>query len=630
MHKELANARGIGKTFEEEEKKIRADILPMLPKYEKAHIAFAKMVDAEANRNFSLVRDHSYKQRDAYKAVTFDNMVQLKSETAQKYYKNHELIGANLADIKTNLYANYVTQKGEAWCEAKFNQIEDDIIVKIISSAQANGDMQAVQDLLSTYGDRVEQSKLNNIRSGAVTAQKQNETITEVDRIVKKYNYDITKIDDMAKEMDYYETVDEGGTYYLGKEYMSSMQGVKYLYGGNGKDGIDCSAYTQQMMQAMKWDDIPRVADAQCKWAEDKGMFRPNDGSYQPKAGDLVFIVNTDPKNKNAYKNVTHVGFVDENGDLQQAGSSKGVGSVPMSTFEGKILGYATTGTRVKRIPRTAKEKQEARNMLWNACVKQQQLEKKRRTQLYNDADNEMWEMAQAGITDRALFQKVANRHMDDKELYRDLMGLVDNYTGQNGGVGGTSGGSKSGSLSSNEEAILKDMIDCGTIANESDLNEFFTQTGVSPAERRKILDYYQNNEFKSFDWNAMKQRFANVIGIRDDRLWRGAKEAAKDYIRQYKANNDGRLPAEEDVLKAACDAGMKPNISSWWGIGEQYSVWERLGIRQAEMYNMKISKIDESSNGYIVTYRDGSQEALTEDELDAKINKERFGMKEK
>ena len=34
--------------------------------------------------------------------------------------------------------------------------------------------------------------------------------------------------------------------------------------------------------------------------------------------------------------------------------------------------------------------------------------------------------------------------------------------------------------------------------------------------------------------------------------------------------------------------------------------------------------------NGYIVTYRDGSQEALTKDELDAKLNKERFGMKEK
>ena len=627
MHRELDNARGIGEEYTAEEKKIREECFGMVPKSKKAHLAFTRMVDSTADRNFSLVREHSYKQKDAYKAFTFDNMVRLQSETAQKYYKNHALIKASLDEIKTNLYANYLSQKGEEWCASKFNEIEDDIIQKTITTAISHDDKEAAQDLLSAYGDRVEASKLNTTRAGLINAEKQDATITMAQDIAKQAGYDVTKIDEILANVDSYGEINEGGTYYLAKEYIASRQGLRYEYGGNGNDGegIDCSAYTQQAMQAMKWDDIPRTADMQCKWAEDKGMFRPNDGSYQPKAGDLVFIVNTDPNNKNAYKNVTHVGFVDENGNLQQAGSSKGVGAVPMSTFDGKILGYATTGTRTRRIPMGAKEKEALRNRVWNECVKNKQMEQARINQNIESADDEMWEMQRKGITDPMAYQAVANRYADNKEVYRKLLALAENYTKPR--YGGAGGG-RAGGLSSDDEALIKDEIDCGRYSDESSLGDLLVKNGASPAERRKILDYYRNNEFKSFDWSAMKQRFATVIGINDNYLWRGAKEAAKDYIRQYKADNDGRLPLEEDVLKVACDAGMKPNISMW--SSSQYSTWERLGIRQAEMYNMEISMIDENSSGYIVTYRDGSQEAFTEDEFDAKLKKVRMGEKEK
>lgn len=616
MRRELDGARGIGEEYEQSEKKIREECFGMVPKSKRAHVAFTKMVDAEASRNFSLVRDHSYKQRDAYKAVTFDNMVQLKSETVQKYYKNHELIGANLEDIRTNLYANYVTQKGEAWCESKFNQIEDDIIQKTIESAIANDDKEAAQDLLSAYGDRVEPSKLNSIRSNLINAEKQDAVITMAEQIAKDCEYDVTKIDEVMANVDSYGDVNEGGAYYLAKEYIADMQGTKYSWGGNDKNGIDCSGYTKNVMVKMGWTDIPRTADTQCKWAEDKGMFRPNDGSYQPKAGDLVFIVNTDPNNKNAYKNVTHVGFMDENGNLQQAGSSKGVGSVPMSTFEGKILGYATTGTKTSRMPMGAKEKEALRNKVYNNCVKQKQIEKARVEQTLEAIDDEMWKMSQAGITDPLAYQKVANRYANDKDVYRKAVATADSYTKPSG----------TGKLSSDEEAQLKDMIDCGEFGSVDKARDRLIQLGASPAEIRNLIDYYQNNEFKSYDWSAMKQRFKNVIGINDNYLWLGAKEAAKDFVRKYKADNDGRLPPEEDVLEAACNAGMKPKIA-WYSSKNQYSLWERMGIRRAEMYNMKISKIDESSNGgYIVTYRDGTQQEYTEAEFDAKLEKVRMG----
>ena len=616
MRREFDGARGIGEEYEQNEKKIREECFGMVPKSKRAHIAFTKMVDAEASRNFTLVRDHSYKQRDAYKAVTFDNMVQLKSETVQKYYKNHELIGANLADIKTNLYANYVTQKGEAWCEAKFNQIEDDIILKTIESAIANDDKEAAQDLLSAYGDRVEPSKLNNIRSNLINAEKQDAVITMAEQIAKDCEYDVTKIDEVMANVDSYGEVNEGGTYYLAKEYIADMQGTKYSWGGNDKNGIDCSGYTKNVMVKMGWTDIPRTADTQCKWAEDKGMFRPNDGSYQPKAGDLVFIVNTDPNNKNAYKNVTHVGFVDENGNMQQAGSSKGVGSVPMSTFEGKVLGYATTGTKTSRIPMSAKEKEALRNKVYNNCVKQKQIEKARVEQTLEAIDDEMWKMSQAGITDPLAYQKVATRYVNDKDVYRKAIATADSYTKPSG----------TGKLSEDDMAILKDRIDCGQYADEGFLRESLSSWGVPPHQQRQVLQYYKKHKEDKFDWGAMQQRFNKAIGTKDKVLWYAAKQAGQDYIEEYKRTHQGESPTNAQVLEVVLQSGVKPSVGWLGGAG-----YEAMGISNAEMrYFGWADAIDNNDGTVTVIAPSGAEMVVDKDDFDERIERLREGQVDK
>lgn len=616
MRREFDGARGIGEEYEQNEKKIREECFGMVPKSKRAHIAFTKMVDAEASRNFSLVRDHSYKQRNAYKAVTFDNMVQLKSETVQKYYNNHELLRANLEDIRTNLYANYVTQKGEAWCESKFNQIEDDIIQKTIESAIANDDKEAAQDLLSAYGDRVEPSKLNNIRSNLINAEKQDAVITMAEQIAKDCEYDVTKIDEVMANVDSYGEVNEGGAYYLAKEYIADMQGTKYSWGGNDKNGIDCSGYTKNVMVKMGWTDIPRTADTQCKWAEDKGMFRPNDGSYQPKAGDLVFIVNTDPNNKNAYKNVTHVGFVDENGNLQQSGSSKGVGSVPMSTFEGKILGYATTGTKTSRIPMSAKEKEALRNKVYNNCVKQKQIEKARVEQTLEAIDDEMWKMSQAGITDPLAYQKVANRYANDKDVYRKAVATADSYTKPSG----------TGKLSEDDMAILKDRIDCGQYADEGFLRESLSSWGVPPHQQRQVLQYYKKHKEDKFDWDAMQQRFNKEIGTKDKALWYGAKQAGQDYIEEYKRTHQGESPTNAQVLEVVLQSGVKPSVGWLGGAG-----YEAMGISNAEMrYFGWADAIDNNDGTVTVVAPSGAEMVVDKDVFDERIERLREGQVDK
>lgn len=135
------------------------------------------------------------------------------------------------------------------------------------------------------------------------------------------------------------------------KRLRDSLYGMPYELGADGTNATDCGLFTKSIANAGGYDIGDRSADGQLRHAEENGTFF-NGGT--PKAGSLVFIkgtsdrwtptddwntVQANPSNY-AYKGVTHVGFVDENGNILQAGSS-GVKAVPMSAFDGQIFGYA-------------------------------------------------------------------------------------------------------------------------------------------------------------------------------------------------------------------------------------------------------------------------------------------------
>lgn len=195
MRRELDNARGVGKDYEAEEKKIRQEVMKMLPKYEKAHLAFGNMVDKTNAQNFNLVREHSYKQKEAYKAVNFDNAVKLRAENAERNYANANLVAEQLADAKTLLYANY-KDKGEEWCAAKNKEIEADIIGKTLTTAISSGDLKSAENLLNAFEGKIAPDKLNSYRKGIIEANKQDFLLTKAQQLASSIGYDLTKVDD--------------------------------------------------------------------------------------------------------------------------------------------------------------------------------------------------------------------------------------------------------------------------------------------------------------------------------------------------------------------------------------------------------------------------------------------------
>ncbi|MDB0579740.1 LysM peptidoglycan-binding domain-containing protein [Salinicoccus roseus] len=101
----------------------------------------------------------------------------------------------------------------------------------------------------------------------------------------------------------------------------SVAAGKSYVYGGNTASVVDCSALTQQFMQAYKGKSIPRTAAAQMA----AGTQVSN-----PQPGDLVF-----------FNGGSHVGIYIGNGQMIDAlNPSEGVGERSVSYVNGTIDGY--------------------------------------------------------------------------------------------------------------------------------------------------------------------------------------------------------------------------------------------------------------------------------------------------
>lgn len=93
-------------------------------------------------------------------------------------------------------------------------------------------------------------------------------------------------------------------------DFIESWYGTRYRYGGTGRNGIDCSAFTQTLLSDVFGLSSERTARAQ--YAASHRIYREN-----LVEGDLVFF--------NTRGGVSHVGIYLQNGFFVHASSSKGV-----------------------------------------------------------------------------------------------------------------------------------------------------------------------------------------------------------------------------------------------------------------------------------------------------------------
>ncbi|MDD3361831.1 MAG: bifunctional lytic transglycosylase/C40 family peptidase [Hespellia sp.] len=119
-----------------------------------------------------------------------------------------------------------------------------------------------------------------------------------------KYVEHVRSFMNMASEGDAIENYDR--MYAMMKEY----EGVPYVFGGESKSGIDCSAMSQKLYQSIGIT-LPRVANDQYNAVN-------HVSESEAKPGDLIFFTGT--YDAGAY--ITHVGVYTGNGQFFHAGGS--------------------------------------------------------------------------------------------------------------------------------------------------------------------------------------------------------------------------------------------------------------------------------------------------------------------
>ncbi|HLR91998.1 MAG TPA: C40 family peptidase, partial [Atopostipes sp.] len=106
----------------------------------------------------------------------------------------------------------------------------------------------------------------------------------------------------------------------------NSWLGVPYDFGGNSRNGIDCSAFVQQVFSA-HGKSIPRTT-----WSQ----YATTQRVSSPSVGDLVFFSN----GRNG--NIDHVGIYTGNGQFIGAQTSTGVAYASLTSgyWASRIVGY--------------------------------------------------------------------------------------------------------------------------------------------------------------------------------------------------------------------------------------------------------------------------------------------------
>jgi lipoprotein Spr len=97
--------------------------------------------------------------------------------------------------------------------------------------------------------------------------------------------------------------------------FLDEWMHTPYLFGGDSKKGIDCSAFVRRLLKEIYGVEVPRVSVAQFL---DKRIVRYSDPKYLHE-GDLVFFT------LDENKTVSHVGMYLQNNRFINCDTEKGV-----------------------------------------------------------------------------------------------------------------------------------------------------------------------------------------------------------------------------------------------------------------------------------------------------------------
>ena len=590
MNTQMQGADGITAKFEEEERKIRQEVGSQYKFLsQKGTMVFNNMTNNTANQRFELVRRHQTQQYNAYKDVTYNNALELNTQTAADNYAMPEIVEQNMAEAVASVRMRYADQ-GEEVLKMQERKAVGGIAQQVINRAYAQGDLDNAESYIEKYGKYMNPQTLTGYAKNVYASRMSTMQEVTAKSLLSQFG------DNMEAAYNYINSAEFGGN----GNADSSVAWFKDMSDkGEGWGVNTCTKGVNAALMAGGYKPINTWAPT--AWDEEKAAGRTFTDRSKLRNGDIVYW---DSAGDN---DASHVGIYDaKTGMVYQSGTS---GFRPISLDAYKLIGFSH--------PRGKAATPEDRKKLFAAYQHEvalhKQFEAQAEKQALETTDNEFFQMFKNGVTDPETYRMMAAQKAgDDPKLFRKLTTLGNSYARVVAGASG-SGSSSGSSGGGKSDPLLEDKL-TGMLNNgvsRTAVLDFMDnpENGFSVKDKAKALDvlakYDQGKGQFAYDWDGIKDVVMAEYKQKDKNFaWGNVQQKLIYDINAYRAQHGGQDPDRATVAQWGREALVE---------GISYSVPGKLfgtntvKINEATAAAHGIMKVvDNPSGGKNITVRSG------------------------
>ena len=536
MNTQMQGANGITAKFEEEERKIRQEVGSQYKFLsQKGTMVFNNMTNNTANQRFELVRRHQTQQYNAYKDVTYNNALELNTQTAADNYSMPDVVAQNMAEAVASVRMRYADQ-GEEVLKAQERKALGGIAQQVINRAYAQGDLDNAESYIEKYGQFMNPQTLTGYAKNVYASRMSTMNEVTAKGIFGRFG------DNLKAAYDYINSESFGvGVADNAIKWFKEMTSKGESWGVN-----TCTKGVNAALQAAGYKPINMWCPT--AWDEEKAAGRTFTDRSKLRNGDIVYWDSAGDGD------ASHVGIYDaKSGMVYQSGTS---GFKPISLDAYELIGFSHPSGRAAT--------PEERNKMYAAYQREvalsKQFEAQAEKQALESADNEFFQMYKNGVTDpETLRMSVVQKAGDDPKLFRKLTSLANSYARVAAGASGSGSSSSSSSGGGKSDPLLEDKL-TGMLNNgvsRTAVLDFMDnpENGFSAKDKAKALDVLEKydkgaGQFK-YDMDSLKDVIMADYKQKDKSYaWGNVRQKLIYDINAYRAQHGGQDPDRATVAE--------------------------------------------------------------------------------
>lgn len=593
MNTQMQGADGITQKFEEAERKIRQEVGSKYNFFSiKGSNVFNRMTDNSAAQRYEMVRRHQTQQYNAYKDVTYNNALELNTQTAADNYAMPEVVDQNMAEAIASVRMRYADQ-GEEVVKLQERKAVGGIAQQVINRAYAQGDLDSAETYIEKYGRYMNPQTLTGYAKNVYASRMSTMQEVTAKSLLSRFG------DNMEAAYNYINSDAFGGN----GNADSSVAWFKGMSDkGEGWGVNTCTKGVNAALMAGGYKPINTWAPT--AWDEEKAAGRTFTDRSKLRNGDIVYW---DSAGDN---DASHVGIYDaKTGMVYQSGTS---GFRPISLDAYKLIGFSH--------PRGKAATPEDRKKLFAAYRQElalnKQFEAQAEKQALETTDNEFFQMFKNGVTDPETYRMMAAQKAgDDPKMYRKLVSLGNSYARVVAGANGSSG-----SGSGKSDPLLEDKL-TGMLNNgisRTAVLEFMDnpENNFSDKDKAKALDVLAKYDTGSaqfkYDMESLKEVVMADYKQKDKSYaWGNVRQKLIYDINAYRAQHGGQDPDRATVAQWGREALVE---------GISYSVPGKLFGTSTVKTNLAtaaahgiMNVVENPSGGKNITLKDGRTVTVTD-----------------